>query len=138
MITEDRLKQLQLDITEDGHLDKPAAQELLDEVRRMYAILDANEYLDVWRALDTEVKFQRAKWNAAHDARKSDLDWHWLIGWLSSKAVLNPDEKPGSVAKRCHRIITIAAAAINWHAHVLGRTDMGPGVPPDYKPEGQE
>lgn len=32
--------------------------------------------------------------------------------------------------KKLHRIITIAAAAANWHAAILGLTDMRPGIEP--------
>lgn len=32
--------------------------------------------------------------------------------------------------KKLHRIITIAAAAANWHAAILGQTNMRPGIEP--------
>lgn len=32
--------------------------------------------------------------------------------------------------KKLHRIVTIAAAAANWHAATLGQTNMRPGIEP--------
>jgi len=37
--------------------------------------------------------------------------------------------------KKLHRIITIAAAAANWHAATLGKTNMRPGIDPAPYPE---
>lgn len=40
----------------------------------------------------------------------------------------DPCECGGPAAKQLHRIITIAAAACNWHAAKLGKTNMRPGT----------
>lgn len=35
---------------------------------------------------------------------------------------------PPALAKQLHRIVTVAAAAANWHAAKLGQTNMRPGI----------
>jgi len=51
-----------------------------------------------------------------------------LIGWLAGKAVHSHIK--GDVDKTLHHTITAAAALANWHASVLGKTNMRPGIEP--------
>ena len=72
-----------------------------------------------------EAAFQREKWGADGDTGKAEADWFWLIGYLAGKVI-----RPGaSFEKKLHRIVTIAAAARNWHAAMLGQHNMRPGIP---------
>lgn len=101
-------------------------------------LLNTPEFRSFADAVVLEALHQRERWSTDHDAGKTDADWHWLLGWLSGKAVHNPvDPGEDPVEKRLHRIITVAAAAANWHAQVLGQSNMRPGIdPPPAAQEG--
>ena len=96
----------------------------------------APEVFDFMKAVAEEMEYQREHWGSDHDAGKTDADWFWLIGYLAGKALHNPPhpENPLSddmIKMRLHRIITVAAAAGNWHAATLGtHTQMRPGIEP--------
>ena len=83
---------------------------------RLLELLNTPEIRDFAKAVTLEAGHQRERWGAAHDAGKTDADWFWLIGYLGSKALLNPG---GDREKQLHRIVTVGAAAANWHAQVL-------------------
>lgn len=112
-------------------------ERLLDQNLRLNELLQVPEILDFVKAVQLEAAHQRKRWGADHDAGKSDADWFWLIGYLAGKALHNPCPK-GQVSwvredqleKQLHRIITVAAAAANWHAAKLGKTNMRPGIEP--------
>ena len=54
-----------------------------------------------------------------------------MYAYLAGKALHNPGvTEKNAVKKRLHRIITVAAAACNWHAAILGQTNMRPGIEP--------
>jgi hypothetical protein len=74
---------------------------------------------DFTKAVVLEAVHQRERWPDGHDANKGHEDWFWLIGYLAGKA-LRPEQ---SNEKRLHRIITIAAAAANWHAQAAERRE---------------
>lgn len=88
-------------------------------------LLNTPEVIHFVRAVQLEAGRQRARWAIEHDAGKTDADWFWLIGFLAGKALHNPD---GDAEKQLHRIVTVAAAAANWHAAKLGLTNMRPGI----------
>lgn len=101
---------------------------LLDEHDRLYALLNTPEIHDFTKAVALEAAHQRGRW-AADDPGKGDGDWFWLIGYLAGKALHTPIMKdcaeglmfapPADILdKKLHRIITVAAAAANWHAFV--------------------
>lgn len=72
------------------------------------------------RAVAIEAAHQRERWKAT-DPIKDEADWYWLIGWLGGKAVTDPhepDDKRTPQERKLHRIITVAAAAYNWHSSV--------------------
>lgn len=106
------------------------------EIERLTTQLNTPEILDFSRAVVLEAAHQRERWGEEHDTTKTDADWFWLIGYLAGKALHNPP-KPESdpVEKRLHRIITVAAAAGNWHRIVLMRKD--PDKRPAPSPEDQ-
>jgi hypothetical protein len=71
--------------------------------------------------VQNEALHQREKWEHDGDTGKADADWFWLIGYLAGKALHNPaKEDMPPVEARLHRIITVAAAAANWHAATMG------------------
>jgi hypothetical protein len=92
---------------------------------RLNALVNTPEVVDFGMAVRLEAAHQRERWGSDHDAGKTDADWFWLIGYLAGKALHNPGDDH---AKQLHRIITVAAAAANWHAAKLGKTDMRPGI----------
>ena len=96
-------------------------------------LLNAPEILDFAKAVQFEVAHQRSRWGSDHDAGKSDADWFWLIGFLGGKALRAED----GLEKQLHRIITVAAAACNWHAAKLGQTNMRPGIETQPGEDGQ-
>jgi len=94
------------------------------------AILETPDPHDFWEASKIEAQYQEAYWGKKGDEGKTDADWFWLIGYLAGKALHNPG---GEHQKKLHRITTIAAAAKNWHAAVLGNTSMRPGIVPPHE-----
>lgn len=114
-------------------------QGLRAENARLTGLLNTPEIKDFATAVQLEAAHQRERWAPNHDAAKTDDDWFWLIGYLAGKALHTPirkdfagqqtyveqrDEVVFGLSsdevrdKQLHRIITIAAAACNWHAHV--------------------
>lgn len=124
-IAEDRAKALVelLDSLDDV---LPLAARALE----LEALINAPEIIDFVKAVQLEAAHQRERWASSHDAGKTDADWFWLIGYLAGKALHNPPTDDGRTPDelRLHRIITVAAAAANWHAARLGKTDMRPGT----------
>lgn len=110
----------------------PTTAELI-ELRTKAAKYDAintPELYDFITATVNEALHQREKWGVEADGGKADADWFWLIGYLAGKALHNPPkEGMGDVDARLHRIITVAAAACNWHGATLGTYAlMRPGI----------
>lgn len=109
---------------------------LAAEVKRLTALINTPEVVDFAQAVQLEATHQRARWGSDHDAGKADADWLWLLGYLAGKALHNPGpfDPPGHRAqqrdKKLHRIVTVAAAAANWHAQILGASNMRPGILP--------
>jgi hypothetical protein len=103
-----------------------------EELARLQKLLNTPEILDFSKAVVLEAAHQRERWGAKKDEGKTDADWFWLIGYLAGKALHGPENTP---EKQLHRIITIAAASCNWHAQVLGKCDMRPGLSEEKKNE---
>lgn len=95
------------------------------------ALLNTPEIVDFAKAVQLEAAHQRARWGSDHDAGKADADWFWLLGYLGGKALRADD----GIEKQLHRIISVAAAACNWHAAKLGQTNTRPGI---ETPAGEE
>lgn len=106
--------------------------QLQGEIDRLSALLNTPETDDFMRGVALEIAHQQERWSAEHDDGKDDAHWLWLIAYLATKALTNP-VAPGEDAaqKQLHRIITVAAAAGNWHRHKRGSGRMRPGVGPD-------
>lgn len=134
------------------HLDqsRALAESRRIQVERLRAQLNSPITDDFVQAVIVEAAHQRERWGTEHDGGKSDADWFWLIGYLAGKALHNPASpelaeaviaaaaehkaketlQAGLQEKQLHRIITVAAAACNWHMAVLGKTNMRPGIAP--------
>lgn len=96
-----------------------------------YDAINTPELKSFWSGAQNEALHQRERWGVTgDDAGKTDADWFWLIGYLAGKALHNPprdDMSPRDL--RLHRIITVAAAAANWHGALTGDYgEMRPGI----------
>lgn len=121
-------------------------REVLEEVKELRARLakiNTPEIADFLSAVENEAKHQRLRWGAEHDGGKSDADWFWLIGYLGGKAIHTdilefPNEQK-YLEKKLHRVVTIAAVALNWFAAIKGtHTEMRPGIAPPIEKLGGE
>jgi hypothetical protein len=105
-------------------------------IKELEDTLNTPEFLDFGKAVVLEASHQVGRWGSDHDAGKTEIDWIWLLGHLANKAFFNPpeaddpgaSERYGTVEKKLHRIITIAAACANWHAQILNMSNMRPGA----------
>jgi len=100
--------------------------DLIEENKRLNAIINSPQKDDFIRAVSTEAEHQRQRWGSEHDSGKSAADWFWLIGYLAGKAL--HAHISGNTEKAEHHIITTAAACANWHKAMFGKTDMRPGI----------
>lgn len=120
---------------------------LLAEIERLDRRLNTPELLDFADGIVREAAHQRERWASDHDGGKTPTDWYWLVGHLAGRALWHASEvekltrlsRPlpeiGQVVDRhrekaVHHIITTGAAIANWHAAVLGLTNMRPGLDP--------
>jgi hypothetical protein len=95
--------------------------------------IDTPELHDFAKGVVLEAQHQRSRWGTEHDSGKEPSDWFWLIGYLAGKCLAS--HLAGNTDKALHHAITAAAALANWHAAILGKTDMRPGIePPDGAP----
>lgn len=101
-------------------------EKLRAENARLMAVLNTPELNDFAKAVHLEACHQRERWGSAHDDGKTAADWFWLIGYLAGKALHSINA--GDTEKAKHHIITTAAALNNWHAQILGASDMRPGI----------
>lgn len=121
------------------------------ELRRQHALLNTPELLSFRDGVVLEAAHQRERWSSIKDGEKSALDWFQLVISLSTRAAEHHKEAERLThllptaglqssnlkqqidyhrEKAVHHTITCAAACANWHAAVLGLTNMRPGVDP--------
>ena len=105
---------------------------LKEEVARLTALINTPEIIDFVKAVQIEAVHQRERWGTEQDEGKTAADWFWLLGYLAGKALHS--DKVGDQKKLLHHIITTAAACANWHAQIIGKCDMRPGI---ATPEGE-
>ena len=109
--------------------EETEVQALRAEVERLRALINTPQTDNFMEAVRLEAAHQQERWGTSHDAGKESPDWHWLLGWLSGKAVaafLTGDRQKG-----LHHIISSAAMLLNWHRHATGEmTAMRPGIAP--------
>lgn len=104
------------------------------EVARLGALVNTPELVDFARAVRLEAVHQRERWGTDHDGGKTPADWFWLLGYLSGKALAA--HLAGNHEKALHHTISSAAALANWHAAILGKTNMRPGIEPPEHADG--
>lgn len=78
---------------------------------------------DFFRGIENEAAHQFNRWND-HDSGKTDQDWMFLFGWLSSKAC--EAKRRGEYEKARHHGVSSAAALLNFYR----RIPRDEGVPP--------
>lgn len=113
----------------DSDRDCQAARDLLgiiDAQRAQLEVINTPELVDFQSAVLREAQHQRLRWPSDHDSGKTPPDWFWLVGYLAGKALAS--HLKGDNEKALHHTITVAAACANWHAAILGLTDMRPGI----------
>jgi hypothetical protein len=88
--------------------------------------LNTPELVSFRDAVVLEAAHQRERWGSAHDDGKQPHDWFWLVGYLAGKALAS--HIAGNTEKALHHTISTAAALANWHAAILGKTNMRPGI----------
>jgi hypothetical protein len=107
----------------------------------LLALINTPELVDFPKAVHIEAVHQIQRWGSEHDGGKEPEDWFWLVGYLAGKALsswkfsLVCEERDPELAKQLrektlHHIITTAAALNNWHAQILGQSNMRPGIDP--------
>jgi hypothetical protein len=96
------------------------------ENAELRAALNTPELHDFMTGVVSEAQHQRARWGSDHDAGKLPEDWFWLLGYLAGKCLAA--FKSGDSDKALHHIISTSAALANWHAAILGQTNMRPGL----------
>ncbi|KAF1042598.1 MAG: hypothetical protein GAK35_02645 [Herbaspirillum frisingense] len=96
------------------------------EIARLNQIINNPQSGDFLRAVSTEGEHQRQRWGSSHDAGKAPADWFWLVGYLAGKAL--HAHSGGDMQKAEHHVITAAAALLNWHMAMFGKTGMRPGI----------
>lgn len=128
------------------------------EGRRLKALVNTPELLNFMAGVPLEAVHQQERWGAKHDGGKTPEDWYWLIGHLAGRALAHHKEAErlnselamaedwdhvfrqeelslihSNIAhhreKAVHHCVTTAAAMANWHAAVLGKTNMRPDDP---------
>lgn len=107
---------------------QPELDRLRTEVEDLRAQLNTPELHDFATGVISEAQHQRARWGSDHDAGKEPHDWFWLLGYLAGKAL--SAHQNGNPDKALHHTISSAAALANWHAAILGKTNMRPGIDP--------
>jgi hypothetical protein len=100
--------------------------ELEKENERLTQLINTPEIHEFLKAVQLEAVHQRERWPAESDEGKTSADWFWLLGYLAGK-ILHA-EKQGDNAKMLHHTVSSAAALYNWHAHILGKCNMRPGI----------
>lgn len=95
-------------------------------IEQLTAKLNSPELVSFRDGVIMEASHQRERWGSAHDDGKQPSDWFWLVGYLGGKALAA--HITGNLEKALHHTISTAAALANWHAAILGKTDMRPGI----------
>jgi hypothetical protein len=96
------------------------------ELDKLRAEINTPELYEFGSGVVHEAQHQRARWGSDHDAGKTPADWFWLVGYLAGKCLAS--HIAGHTDKALHQAIATAAALGNWHAAILGKTNMRPGI----------
>lgn len=113
---------------EDSRKYRELLAEKQGEIDRLREALNTPELHDFTSGVVSEAQHQRERWGSDHDAGKQPEDWFWLLGYLGGKCLAA--QKAGDHDKALHHTISAAAVLANWHASMLGKTNMRPGIDP--------
>lgn len=89
---------------------------LLQEVKRLNAIINSPHNDDFLKGVSVEAEHQRQRWSQSHDGQKNGWDWFWTIGYLSQKAATAFEA--GDYDKAKHHCISTAALMKTMHRYV--------------------
>lgn len=125
VLTKERLAEIEArgELIAASLSDIPA---LIAEIRRLREQLNTPEIHDFMAGVISEAQHQRARWGNDQDASKLPEDWFWLLGYLAGKCLAA--HKAGDVGKALHHMVSTAAAIANWHAAILGLTNISPSI----------
>jgi hypothetical protein len=121
------------------------------EFDRLHALVNTPELVDFPAAVHLEAVHQEERWGKKEQESKAAIDWFWLVGYLSGRALEHDREAERLSAqateaeadrafhdtqiahhreKAVHHTITTAAALNHWHASMLrkARTAGGGGL----------
>ena len=128
--------------------ERQAHGKAADELRRLHTLLNSPELISFRDGVVLEAAHQRERWGTTKDGGKTALDWFQLVISLSTRAAEHHKEaerlthllptaglQSSNMAqqidyhreKAVHHTITCAAACANWHAAMLGLTNMKRG-----------
>ena len=107
-------------------MEEETKESLAAMVIELRSKLNTPELEDFAKGVVLEAAHQRERWGPQHDEGKTPADWFWLIGYLAGKALHSA--VAGDTPKLKHHLITTAAALNNWHAQVIGASNMRPGI----------
>ena len=98
-----------------------------EEIERLRTLINTPEVDDWFVGVRIEAAHQVERWGSDHDAGKTPFDWFWMLGYLAQKAA--DAQARGDLDKAKHHTISTAAALLNWHAALTGRSNvMRPGI----------
>jgi len=112
------------------------------EFDRLHALVNTPELVDFPAAVHLEAVHQEERWGKKEQESKAAIDWFWLVGYLSGRALEHDREAERLLAqvggsdaeadrafydlqiahhreKAVHHTITTAAALNHWHASML-------------------
>lgn len=97
------------------------------ELDRLTRVINTPQTDDFFESVRVESAHQIERWGSEHDAGKRPEDWVTLVAYLLGK--VSQAHFDGDRDKLLHRVVTLAAVALNWHRHLTGvSTAMRPGV----------
>ena len=121
-----RLKARIAELSSSLELEAASNVSLRGRIADLAAKLNTPETASFLEGVRREVAHQRERWGTDHDGGKEPSDWFWLIGYLAGKALAA--HLAGNTEKALHHTISSAASLANWHAAILGKTNMRPGI----------
>ena len=111
------------------NVQQEVIEEQKKELQRLSDLLNTPHTDDWFNGVRLEAAHQIQRWGVEHDAGKSQMDWFWLIGYLSGKALAAALR--GDVEKAKHHTISSGAALLNWFRAITGDSnEMRPGIQP--------
>lgn len=102
-------------------------REMVEEIERLRALIGSPSTTATLTSISLEAAHQVERWGVEHDAGKRRQDWITLISYLLGKVAAAHFDLDTDKLK--HRVVTIAAACLNWLRAENGEaTPMRPGI----------